>query len=105
MQVFFNHDSGLINLSQNKIQLYPLDKKMGLFTAKKLGLTNITFYDFILFKKIYYQVFAKKSKYSSSKYTNISEVRNAYDLEFKKLKSSKKFAQIFDKYLSDKSNK
>lgn len=102
IEVAYNQESNLQKLSNNKIQLYPQDKLVGIYSANKLGLSNITYYNFILFKKFYYHAFAKNSKYSSDKYKNINEVMNAYDLELKMMKLTKMYDSIFKKYVNDK---
>ncbi len=99
LEVSFNHETNLTKLSDNKIQLYPMDKTTGIYMAKKLGLKNITNYNFILFKKPYYQVFSKISNYSSNNFKNIEEVTKIYDIELKNLKKTKKFSEIFKKNL------
>ncbi len=60
-------ESILKKLARNHVQLYPQDLNMGMYIAKKLNLKNITYYDFILFKKDYYNTFSKKSNFSSKK--------------------------------------
>ena len=52
-----NIESNLKKLSGNRIQLYPQNRKIGIYTAKYLNLSNITYYDFVLFKKNIYNVF------------------------------------------------
>ncbi|WGL59575.1 transporter substrate-binding domain-containing protein [Pigmentibacter sp. JX0631] len=94
-----NVESNMKKLAGNRIQLYPQDKNIGIYTAKKLELKNITYYDTVLFKKLYYNTFAKNSKFSHEKYGDIIALMKAYDIELKNLKSSKKYKQFFDKYL------
>jgi polar amino acid transport system substrate-binding protein len=97
-----NVESNLKKLSANRIQLYPQDKSIGIYTAKNLYLSNITYYDFVLFKKYYYNVFSKKSKFSSDKYQNITELMKNYDLELIKFKKTKSYENIFKKHLNAK---
>lgn len=95
LEVSYSHETNLAKLAENKIQLYPMDKTTGIYMAKKLGLKNITHYDFILFKKPYYLAFSKKSNFSSNNFKNIDEFIKNYDLELIKLKKTKKFIDIF----------
>ena len=95
LEVSYSHETNLAKLAENKIQLYPMDKTTGIYMAKKLGLKNITHYDFILFKKPYYLAFSKKSNFSSNNFKNIDEFIKNYDLELIKLKKTKKFVDIF----------
>ena len=76
-----------------------MDKTTGIYMVKKLGLKNITHYDFVLFKKPYYQTFSKKSNFSSNNFKNIDEFIKNYNIELKKLKKTKKFNEIFKKNL------
>ena len=56
----------------------------------------------MLFKKYYYNVFSKKSKFSSDKYQNITELMKNYDLELIKFKKTKSYENIFKKHLNGK---
>ena len=96
-----NVETNLRKLSNNRIQIYPQDKSIGNYTAKKLGLKNITSYDFILFQKPYGSCFSKLSQYSTNKYKNISELMEDYNRELKKFKQTKEFKLIFKKYLKN----
>lgn len=96
-----NVESNLKKLAGNRIQVYPQDKEIGIYTAKKLNLKNITYYNSVLFKKLYYNVFAKNSKFSHEKYTDIIALMKAYDTELKNLKNSKKYKTLFDKYFKN----
>lgn len=100
-----NVESNLKKLSGNRIQLYPQDKLIGIYTSKNLYLSNINYYDFVLFKKFYYNVFAKNSKFSNDKYKNITELMKAYDTELKKFKKTKSYNDIFLKFLNAKTKK
>ncbi|WP_397600334.1 hypothetical protein [Silvanigrella sp.] len=74
-------------ISENVINLYPQDKFIGIRSAKKLKYQNITYYNFTLFKKDYYQVFSKKSKFSTNQYKNINNALNNYNSELDKFKN------------------
>lgn len=91
-----NIESNLKKLSGNRIQIYPQNKTIGIYTAKYLNISNITYYDFVLFKKNIYNVFSKKSKFRNSKYKNIIELMKAYNKELKKFKKTKSFKEILD---------
>lgn len=93
-------EQNLLKLSKKRIDLFPISKEIGLHTAiKKLGLNNITYYDFEIFTKLYPNCFSKKSNYSSEKYPTIMLLMQAYDIELAKFKKSVEFQKIFDKYL------
>jgi polar amino acid transport system substrate-binding protein len=94
-----NVETNLRKLNSNRIQLYPQDKSIGISTAKKLELKNITYYDFVIFQKPYGSCFSKASQFSTNKYKNIFDLMEYYNRELKKFKKKKEFNLIFKKYL------
>lgn len=96
-----NVESNLKKLAGNRIQIYPQDRDIGIYTTKLLKLKNITYYETVLFKKLYYNVFAKNSKFSNDKFSNIISLMKAYDNELKKLKVSNKIKPFFTKYFKN----
>ncbi|KAB8041032.1 transporter substrate-binding domain-containing protein [Silvanigrella paludirubra] len=99
IEVSHNHEENMRKLSENKISLYPQDKLIGIYSSKTSKYKNITYYNYTLFKKDYFQVFSKKSKFSTSQYKNIYDVLNNYNSELDKLKKSDNYNKIFKKYL------
>ena len=95
-----NVETNLKKLDLNIIQLYPQDKSVGIYTTNKLHLKHVTYYNYTLFKKPYYNVFSKVSKFKSEKYKNINELIDKYNIELKKFKRTKNYQNIFDKYLN-----
>lgn len=81
-----------------RISLFPIVKDIGNYTIKQMGLSDITFYDTVLFSKPYFTVFSKKSTFKNSKYNSITEVLAAYDKELAVFKQSNTFKLIFKKY-------
>jgi polar amino acid transport system substrate-binding protein len=84
-----NVETNLKKLNINKIQLYPEDKSIGIYNANKLGLKNITYYDFIIYQKPYGSCFSKASKFSTKRYKNVFELMEDYKHELKKFKNTK----------------
>lgn len=92
-----NIELNLKKLENNRINIYPADKTVGLYTIKKLGL-KLTYYDYVPFSKPYPNVFSKASKFKSDKYKNITEVMKAYDAELANFKKTQQYKDIFKKY-------
>lgn len=85
----------LKKLGKNRIDLTIMDKIVGTYSAKLLGLQNqITYYDHTLFSKGYPMPFVKNSSYP-----NLKEIAKQFEQELKKLKKTKKYQAILDKWL------
>lgn len=93
-----NVETNILKLSKQRIDLYPQDKQIGLSTIKKLNVTDLVYYDEILFKKDYYFVFSKQSKYSSAEYKTIQELVKKFDSEIAIFKRTNQFKKLFLKY-------
>jgi ABC-type amino acid transport substrate-binding protein len=83
----------------NRIQLVPLPKIVGIYTMKSLHLTNLTYYDWVLFSKPYPNAFSQHSTFHNARYANIQALMQAYDLELAKLKNNAHaYQKLFDPY-------
>ena len=90
-----NVETNLLKLSKRRIDLYPQDKQIGLSTSKKLNISDLDFYENILFKKDYYVVFSRSSQFSSEKYKTILDVVKKYDSEISIFKRTNQYKKLF----------
>jgi polar amino acid transport system substrate-binding protein len=88
----------LKKLSAKRIDVYPIVKTIGLYTARQLGLSNITYYDTVLFSKPYPNCFSKQSSFKSDNFPDIASVMKAYDRELGVFKKTAEFREIISKY-------
>lgn len=80
---------------KGRIDVYPADKTVGLYTAKQMNLQeSITYYDSVIFTKSYPMPFAKSSKYPGIKY-----IADKFDRELKVLKESGEYQKIINKWI------
>ncbi|MCG7497998.1 transporter substrate-binding domain-containing protein [Vibrio sp. Of7-15] len=80
---------------QGRIDVYPADKTVGLYTIKQMNLQDsITYYDSVLFSKSYPMPFSKASKYPGIKY-----IADKFDRELKILKESGEYQKIINKWI------
>ncbi len=93
-----NIERNLIKLSKKRIDLYIIDRTVGLYTAKTLGLNNIMAFDEVLFSKPYPSAFSKLSKFKNDKFPNIKFLMDAYDKELEALKKTDEYQAIFIKW-------
>jgi len=85
-----------LKLLNERIDLYIIDKTIGLYTIKEMGISNeITYYKNILFSKGYPIAFSKKSKFS-----NINQLIKDFDKQIKIIKNNGTYDQIMDKWLN-----
>lgn len=90
-----NVDLNFKKLLYNRIDLYIIDKTIGLYTLRKMGLSkNITYYKNVIFTKGYPMAFSKKSKFQ-----NIRQIIQQYDNKLKLLKNNGTYDQIMNKWL------
>ncbi|MBF0118774.1 MAG: amino acid ABC transporter substrate-binding protein [Desulfobacterales bacterium] len=88
-------ETNIKKLAAGRIDLYIVDKTVGLYGVKKLNLQNeITYYETVLYSKNYPMPFAKKSSYP-----NIKEVGEKFEKELIELKKSGKYDEIRKKWL------
>ncbi len=99
LDVVRDAEINLNKLEANRIQIFPMDKIMGAYTARQLNLTQITRYDFTLFAKPYFTVFSKASHFQSDRYPNIAALMAAYDEALAALKLTPEFQAIFERYI------
>jgi polar amino acid transport system substrate-binding protein len=91
--------TNLRKLAAGRIQLFPFPLLLGKYMASMMKLTNITYFDWILFSKPYANAFSVASTYSSKNYPDIDALMHAYDLELARLKSDPiKYNQFFQHY-------
>ncbi len=90
-----NMDLNFKKLNKKRIDLFPCDKTVGLYSLKLMKLQdNITYYDFIIFSKGYPMSFAKKSSYP-----NIEKIAKSFEKELIQLKKSGEYDKIMKKWL------
>ncbi|MES2262963.1 MAG: transporter substrate-binding domain-containing protein [Pseudomonadota bacterium] len=87
--------TNLRKLQGNRIQLYPQDRSVGLWEAKRAGLGEVPYYDTVLFTKGYYNAFSRASHFSSSRYPDITALLAAYDAKLEEFKRSAQYQAIF----------
>ncbi len=87
---------GLKMLSLNRMGAALGEREAAMYTAREMGLDNITHYDFVAFFKARFNVFSKKSSYQSDQYQDIHEVLNAYDKVLADFKNRPAFFDIFN---------
>lgn len=86
----------LKKLAKGRIDLYIVDKTIGLYAIKQLKLQDIlTYYPQPLFSKGYPMPFAKNSTYP-----DIKKIAERFEAELLLLKESGKYDEIFDKWLN-----
>ena len=94
-QVHVDLETNLKLLADDRIDLFPIDKTMGLYNVKLLNLENkLDYYDFVLFSKGYPMVFAKNSTYP-----NIEKISKDFEVALIAFKQSKKYRDIMHKWL------
>lgn len=82
-------------LARGRIDLYIIDKTVGLYTLAKMKLQDdIVYYEAPLFAKGYPMPFAKKSTYP-----NLATIASRFEQELIALKTSGEYQQIRDKWL------
>lgn len=91
-----NIEINLKKLAAGRIDLFIIDKTVGMYTAKLLGLQNKIepYNDFIAFSKGYPAPFIKNSKYP-----NIEEISKKFESELINMKKSGEYKKIIDKWL------
>jgi len=90
--------TNLQKLDDGQLDLYPLDRTIGRYTIKKMGLKNVAVYADLLYTKDYPNVFSKKSTFHTDKYADITALMHAYEAELAKYKKVDAFAFTFLKY-------
>lgn len=91
-----NLETNIKKLAGGRIDLVIVDKTIGLYTAKLLGLRDkIDFHDAVLFAKGYPMPFVKNSDYP-----NIEGIAEKYEAELKKMKQDGRYQAIMDKWLN-----
>jgi polar amino acid transport system substrate-binding protein len=88
----------LKKLGANRIQVLPIVKTVGLYSAKELKIDNLACYDWVLFAKPYPNAFSKKSAFGDKHYAAIGDLMTAYDKALAAFKAGPEFKAIFDKY-------
>jgi len=90
-----NADINFRKLSKGRIDLYIVDKTVGRYTVRRLGLqNNVTWYNQPLFSKGYPMPFAKKSKYP-----NLPQIAERFEQELIAMKKNGKYEEIREKWL------
>ncbi len=89
-----NIEQNLKKLNYNRVNVVPVEEKTGLYTAGRLGLENITAYDFVAFFKPVFNVFSRDSDYKSGKYRDITALMKAYERVLADLRELPEFTDI-----------
>ena len=87
---------GLKMLSLNRMDAALGEREAALYTAREMGIGNITHYDFVAFFKAKFNVFSKKSQYKSDQYQDIGKVLTAYEKALADFKNRPSFFDIFN---------
>jgi polar amino acid transport system substrate-binding protein len=97
-KLYHNTDEGLLALASGDIDLYPMDKHVGLETLHSLGLSDsITYLPKILFSKPYLIPFCKKSNYP-----DLENIMIAFYKELNLMRKSGEYKRIHKKMHSHK---
>lgn len=91
-----NIENNLKKLDLNRINAFPCDRIEGMFTARKLGLKNVTFYDFVSFFNPIFSVFSRRSDFKSDKYPSISALMKDYERELHEFQQRPEYNKIFN---------
>lgn len=89
-------ESNLKKLDLNRLDVVPVEKTVGQYTVSKLGLNNISHYDFVIFFKTIYNVFSKHSTFQTEKYQNVEALSNAYSKLLQVYKQVPDFQAIYN---------
>ncbi len=86
---------GLLALAAGDIDLYPMDKNVGLATLRTLGLAeSITYLPEVLFSKPYLAAFCRKSDYPA-----LEDVMKAFYHELHLMRKSGEYKKIYTKHM------
>ncbi len=86
--------AGLLGLVSEEIDLYPMDRTVGLAALNELGLTDsVTFLPKPIFSKPYLAPFSRKSSYPA-----IEEVMKNFNAELLRMRENNDYSRICDKY-------
>ncbi len=89
--VYANTDAGIFALVNGEIDLYPMDKTVGVAVLKKLGLQNsVSWLPQPLFSKPYLSPFCRKSKFPE-----LEKIMNAFYRELRIMRSDGTYDKIY----------
>ena len=95
IKTYNNTKDGLLALAAGDIDLYPMDKNVGLTTLDSLGLAeSITHLPKVLFSKPYLAAFCKKSNYPG-----LENVMKAFYHELHLMRKSGEYKKIHEKHI------
>lgn len=87
--------AGLLGLVSEEIDLYPMDRTVGLAALKELGLADsITHLPKPIFSKPYLAPFCRKSSYPQ-----IDKIMKDFSEELIKMRKNEEYGRIYDRYL------
>ena len=93
--VYNDTEEGLLALVSGEIDLYPMDKTVGLSHLHELGLTDsVTYLEKPLFKKPYLAPFCKTSDYQENE-----KLMQAFNRELRLMRQSGEYKRIYDRHL------
>ncbi|MDP6526378.1 MAG: transporter substrate-binding domain-containing protein [Kiritimatiellia bacterium] len=86
--------AGLLGLVSEEVDLYPMDRTVGLAALSELGLTDsVTFLPKPIFSKPYLAPFCRRSSYPA-----IEEVMKSFNVELLRMRNNNDYSKICDKY-------